>query len=108
MRMKCSTELFLGNTVRVVGEEGREALWSQSGERGVIKVGYFLSPRLRVNRGAYRFRRYKNPSRPYPSASRDLGERSPISPMLSYPHPPSPTAVRSTNRLRLRRSISSP
>src|SRR5271169_3850586 len=28
--------------------------------------------------------------------------------MLTYPHPPSPTAVRSTNRLRLRGSISGP
>jgi hypothetical protein len=28
--------------------------------------------------------------------------------MLSYPHPPSPIAVRSTNRLRLRGSISGP
>jgi hypothetical protein len=74
------------------------------------------SPRLQVNRGTCRLWAILKPSPPSPSTSREPGEPSPTpgerphprSPMLTYPHPPSPTAVRSTNRLRLCGSISGP
>ena len=67
----------------------------------------FCSPRLQVNRGTCR-------PHPPPRASRVSHHPPQVSgltlahPMLTYPHPPSPIAVRSTNRLRLRGSISGP
>jgi hypothetical protein len=57
-----------------------------------------LPPRLRVNRTYFRFGRYKNHRRPH----------SPPHPLLTPSRSPSPTAVRSTNRLTLRGSILGP
>jgi hypothetical protein len=68
-----------------------------------------IPPRLQVNRGTCRFGRYKNPRRPHPPprVSR-VSHHPPQVSGLTLAHPPSPTAARSTNRLRLRGSISGP
>jgi len=69
----------------------------------VLTPNFLPPPRLQVNRRACRFGPDKSPRRPHPPA---CASRVSAHPMLTYPHPPSTTAVRSTNRLRLRRSIS--
>ena len=71
------------------------------------------SPGLQEHRGTCRFGRYKNSRRPHPPRRASRASPSPTpckrrSPMLTYPYPPSTTAVRSTNRLRLCCSISGP
>jgi hypothetical protein len=71
---------------------------------------------IRVNRRACRFGRYKSPRRahPPPRASRVSCHPPQVSgltfahPLLTQPRSPSPTAVRSTNRLTVRGSILGP
>jgi hypothetical protein len=62
------------------------------------QLGLSLAPphRLQVNRGTRRFWRYKNPCRPHPPPRASRVSHHPRSPMLTCPHPLSPTAVRST------------
>jgi hypothetical protein len=85
---------------------------------GRVTVPKVLPPplRLRVNRTYFRFGRYKHPRRPHPPPRASRVSRHPpqvngltlAHALLTPSRSPSPTTIRSTNRLTLRGSILGP
>ena len=119
-RVPRGTRPFAGRAIDVIifylylGKAPRRNLFLEGATCKVVSPP--SSPVIQVNRRVCRFGRYKNHRRPHPPPRGSQVSRHPTRvssltlahPLLTQPRSPSPTAIRSSNRVTLRGSILGP